>query len=172
MQTMNKKFLTISSIILIAALSRLFYHLPNFTPVAAIALFGGAMFSNKKIAFLVPLAAMLISDLYLGFHQQMVWVYLSFALIVLIGTRLNENSNGIKVISASIASSLLFFIITNAADWYLFYSHNFQGLVECYTLALPFFRNTFAGDLVFSSLLFGSYYLIRTRIPALVTVKS
>ncbi len=134
MKINNIRVATLSSIVLVAALTRLLPHPFNFTPIGAIALFGGAYFSKKYLAFLLPLAAMLISDALLGFHSSMWAVYLSFVLIVGIGMGALNKVNMGRVAGSAVVSSVLFFLITNFAVWYgsAFYPQNFAGLSACY----------------------------------------
>jgi len=148
---------------------RLIPHYPNFTPVAAIALFGGAHFSKRWLAFAVPLMALFISDLLLGFHGFMVPVYVSFALVVVLGTLLKDRVRFGNVLGATITGSLLFFLITNFAVWAgsPFYPQNFAGLLSSYTMAIPFFHAGLLGDLFYSGVFFGGYYLLEKRVPAL-----
>ncbi|PCH94060.1 MAG: hypothetical protein COB85_06065 [Bacteroidetes bacterium] len=157
-------------VVIIAAIFRLIPHPPNFTPIGAMALFGGAYFANKKLAFLIPMAAMLLSDLFIGFHSGMPAIYLSFGMIVLIGIRISNNVKPKTVIVGALGSSVLFFVVTNFAVWMMsagMYSKDFEGLVTCYVAAIPFFQNTVMGDLVFASTLFGGYYLVKQRFPVL-----
>ncbi len=169
---MKARFIFITSVIVFGALMRLIPHWPNFTPIAAMALFGGAYFSKKHLALLIPLGAMLISDMFLGFHQWMIAVYISFAIVVGIGFLLKTRIKVGTVLLASLSSSLLFFIITNFAMWVgsPFYPQNFVGLMECYTAALPFLNNGILGDLFFSTIFFGGFYLAQIRFPALAKV--
>ena len=161
-QTHNLQNYTVLFFILIGALVRLLPHPYNFTPIAAIALFGG-VYLNKKYAFLIPVLAMLISDYFIGFYslKLMAAVYGSFVLIGLIGLWLKKHKNYHTVIGASLLSSVLFFIITNFAVWVFtpWYDKTFSGLIYCYFLALPFFRNTLLGDLFYVSAFFGVYEL-------------
>lgn len=163
------RFIFITSAIFVAALLRLLPHWPNFTPVAAMALFGGAYLNRKWMAFVIPVSAMLIADLIIGFHSYMLAVYLSFALIVIIGVRLKKRIRTSNVLLASVCSSILFFIITNLAVWYgsPFYSQDIQGLTRCFALAIPFFNNGILGDLFYSGVLFGGFYLAQLRFPVL-----
>lgn len=163
------RFIFLTSIVLIAALCRLLPHPPNFTPIAAMALFGGAYFNSKKFAFIIPLSAMFLSDLVIGLHSTMLAVYASFAIIVLIGFLLKTRKTIIPVFTAAIASSVLFFLITNFAMWFgtALYPQNLGGLVECYIAAIPFFRYTILGDLFYISVLFGGFYLVQLRFPVL-----
>ena len=173
-QINNPRFYTILIMVLMAAALRLLPHYPNFTPVAAIALFGGAYFSNKKIAFLIPLLAMLISDLFLGFHSTMWAVYLSFALIVFIGFSIKKNMKISSIFLASISSSVLFFIITNFAVWISggIYPLNIMGLGECFTAAIPFFNYTMIGDLFYVGVFFGAFEFMQYKFPALAELKA
>lgn len=179
MKIENIRVATLATIILVAALSRLLPHPFNFTPIGAIALFGGAQFSRKYLAFLVPLAAMLVSDLLIGFHGTMWAVYLAFILTVAIGMGFLRKITAGRVFGSALVSSVLFFLITNFAVWYGssgFYPQTLAGLGACYAAGLQFYQQTFfgnlflntiMGDLFFSGLLFGSYELIKRRIPAL-----
>lgn len=165
----NPRFFTVLIMVLTAAALRLLPHYPNFTPVAAMALFGGAYFSNKKVAFLIPISAMLISDLILGFHSTMWAVYLSFALIVLIGFSLKNGKKISSIFLASISSSVLFFIITNFAVWISggIYPLNMLGLGECFTAAIPFFHYTMLGDLFYVGIFFGAFEFMQYKFPVL-----
>ncbi|MEA5110940.1 MAG: DUF6580 family putative transport protein [Lentimicrobium sp.] len=173
---MEKKFFTtrtvlILSAIAVAAVMRLVPHWPNFTPVAAIALFGGAYINRKALAFLVPLAAMLISDLFLGFHSTLLAVYAAFIITVFIGLKLGKNVKAGNVALASVSSSVIFFLITNFASWMsgmMPYSPDFSGLMQAYAAGIPFFNNGLLGDLFYNTVLFGGFYLISRRYPSIV----
>ena len=157
------------SIILVAALSRLIPHLPNMSSVTAVALFGGAYFSDKRLAFVVPLTALFLSDLILGFYHHMEIIYASFMLIVCIGLWLQKNRSPLCIASAALASSALFFLVTNFGVWALdsLYPRTLNGLVECYVAAIPFFRNTLQGDLLYTFILFGGFALLERRFSIL-----
>ena len=147
----NKKFsnreIVILLFIIIAAVIRLIPHPPNFAPITAMALFSGLNFQNKKLAYAIPILAMIVSDLFLGFYSISIFVYLSFIAITYIGTTIKKIN-----ISNIFLSSLLFFIITNLGVWILGYPMTIEGLLACFTLALPFFGYALAGDLFFSLL--------------------
>jgi hypothetical protein len=165
----NTRLLIISLIIIGLGLLNIFFStIPNLSPIAAMALFGGVYLKNRKIALLVPILALFISDLFLGFHSSMWAVYGSFTLVVILGT-LIKKVNFINIFSAAIASSLLFFIITNFAVWTQgsFYPMSFSGLVECYTMGIPFFKNTIIGDLLFSGVIFGGFTIAQTKFSIL-----
>ncbi len=152
-----------------AAVMRLLPHLPNLTPIAAMALFGGAYFSDKRLAFLVPLSALFLSDLILGLYGQMPVVYASFALIVCIGFSLQKRRRWLPIAGAALASSVLFFVTTNFGVWLLssWYPKNLEGLVACYVAAIPFFRNTLLGDALYTAVLFGGFALAERWLPAM-----
>jgi hypothetical protein len=153
-------FIVAVLLIIFAAFSRLIPHPANFAPIAAIALFSG-VYLDKKYFLIIPAAAMLLSDIFLGFHSMMIWVYGSFAVIALLGLWLKSHKNIGYIFGTTLVSSVIFFIITNFGVWISgFYEYSFNGLVECYTLAIPFFRNSVAGDLFYAAVMFGIYELI------------
>ena len=145
----SKKQIILISFIAIAILFRLVPHLPNVTPIAAAALFSGVYFTNKTYAFVIPLLIMFLSDLFLGFSGITLFVYAAFALVSYIG--ISSKKMTLKTI---LLSSISFFIITNFGVWLLAYPKSLNGLLECYTLAIPFFRNSLIGDFVFSGILY------------------
>jgi hypothetical protein len=157
------------AMVLAAALSRLIPHPPNFAPIGGLALFGGAYFSDKRLAFLVPFAAMLLSDLVLGLYGHMEWVYGSFGLIVYIGLGLQSRRRVGWIAGASLASSTLFFAITNFGVWAKgsLYGKGLAGLMACYVAAIPFFGNTVLGDGFYSLMLFGGFALLEKRFDIL-----
>ncbi len=149
--------------IIAGILLRLVPHPPNFAPIAALALFGGC-YLNKKYALVVPLAAMLFSDIFLGFAEFWVMfsVYLSFVLIGFLGLWLKKHKNPTNTVGVTLSGSLLFFILTNFAVWAAtgWYSKTFHGLIQSYWMAIPFFKNTILGDLFYVGVMFGLYELI------------
>ncbi len=161
--------LVIVGMVLAAAVSRLLPHLPNFTPIAAMALFGGARLADRRLAFLVPLAALFLSDLVIGLHAGMPFVYGSFALIVGLGLRLRERRSALPIAGAALAGSLLFFVVTNFGTWAVggIYPRTPAGLAACYLAAIPFFGPTLAGDAIYTTLLFGGLALAVRWVPAL-----
>lgn len=160
---------TIVMLLIIAAgLSRLIEMPPNVQAVGAMALFAGAYFQNKKLAYAVPLIILFVTDLMIGFHRIMIPVYACFVITVLIGTLVAQRKNFGTVVCGSLASSVIFFLVTNLPFWYgTSYPWNFAGAMESYAGALPFFRNAILGDLAFNAILFGGFELARKRIPAL-----
>ena len=149
-----------------------FQEIPNFAPVAAVALFAGFFFRSRLLAVLAPIAVMTISDLFVGRYHPwlMVTVYGFLTLPVLMGGPLRRYIAGrgtltstISIATCGLASSILFFMATNFMTWVVtpWYARSLMGLTECYVNAIPFFRYTLAGDLFFAGILFGSYALAR-----------
>lgn len=157
------EFIIVLTLILIGVSLRIIPHVPNFTPIAAIALFGGVYFS-KRIALLLPIGAMLISDIFIGYYEPklMISVYGSFLLCTILGFWLKKHKGWYTVGGSAILSSVLFFLITNFAVWSFapWYAKTLSGIIQCYLMALPFFRNTLLGDLFYTTVFFGSYELI------------
>lgn len=176
---MNRtRFLVLAGIVLAAALFRLLPHPPNFAPIGAMALFGGACFAHKRMAFLVPLLAMLASDLAigllsgdmsLGLHRTLPAVYASFALIVCVGLWLRRRRTIVPIATATLAGSVLFFVLTNFGVWAAgsLYPKTWDGLVACYVAAIPFFQNTLMGDALYAAVLFGGLALAEKGLPML-----
>lgn len=156
-----KSVINPSLIILIAVVLRLIPHPANVAPITAMALFGG-VYLNKKYAFIIPLVAMVISDIFLGFSPSTPYVYVSFLLSGVIGLWLKKRKTVLTIFLASLGSSILFFLITNFGFWLTddIYPKTFAGQLEAYFYALPFFRNTILGDLLYTGLFFGSYELV------------
>ncbi|NCN09971.1 MAG: hypothetical protein GW938_09030 [Leptospira sp.] len=159
--------------ILAASATRLLPHPPNFSPILAISLFGGAYLTHRWMAALIPVAAMFISDYFLGFHDLMLPIYALMVAFSFVGRSLSDNSGALKIGATTISSSLAFFAVTNFLVWLTsgMYTLDFSGLVACFVMAVPFLQNQILGDLFFSGILFGGmYYLVRNRLVA-VTVK-
>jgi hypothetical protein len=158
--------------ILAAAATRLLPHPPNFTPVLAIALFGGARFQNRKAALAVPLVAMLLSDLGLeivgrsGFYALMPVVYGAVAACTVVGFALQTRPGIGRTLAAAVAASVLFYVTTNLAVWLAgdLYPMTATGLAQCYVAALPFFRNTLASTVLYSAALFAGHEVILSRL--------
>jgi hypothetical protein len=153
-----------------AAALRLVPHPPNFSPIAAMALFAGAYMPRKLLAFVAPFGALILSDIAIGgFYPGMNFVYLSFALTVLIGWAVATRKTPLTIGVASVAGSILFFILTNFGMWLFsgIYPVTQAGLIACYVAAIPFFQNTLAGDLFYTALLFGGFALAERILPAI-----
>lgn len=166
---LNPRLIVLMAFVLAAASSRLIPHPPNMASITAVALFGGAYFSDKRLAFLVPVAAMFFSDLILGFYKHMEVVYLSVALIVCVGLWLQKKRSPLRIAGATLASSFLFFVLTNFGVWAFesLYPKTVEGLIACYVAAIPFFQNTLQGDVLFTAVWFGGFALLETRFFAL-----
>ncbi len=181
---MNKqnKSLLLSAIVLIlfAAASRLFPHYPNFTAIGAMALFGGTVIADKKLAILLPIAALLLSDVCLqifgitsGFYKGQFFIYGAFILITVLASFIRKPNAG-NIAVASVWSGIIFFLLSNFGVWVMgsgvVYGKTVSGLVACYAAAIPFYKNEFFGNfllngiygnLFFSAVLFGAYYLVK-----------
>jgi len=165
----NSRILALLSAIVLAAALRLVPHPPNFTPIGAMALFSGAYIGRRALAFVAPLAAMLLSDAILGFYSGMWVTYLAVALIALLGSVALQKRTPVRIGLTAVAGSVLFFAVSNFGVWALgdMYPHNIAGLVACYVAAIPFFQNTLAGDLFYATLLFGGFRIAELLVPQL-----
>ena len=152
MDNTNFKFYSALVLIIILAFSRIIPHPPNFTPILGMAVFAGAIFDKKVYSFLILLLAMTLSDLFLGFHGSMFIIYFAICLNVVIGIYLIHKISYFKIFTSLSAGSLVFFIITNFAVWLSsgMYPYSLEGLLACYTMALPFLQNT-----IISTVLYG-----------------
>jgi hypothetical protein len=169
---MNPRLTVVLMIVLAAALMRIVPHPANVTPIAAMALFAGAYLPDRRMALLIPLAAMLLSDLVIGLHASMLYVYAGVAVTVLIGAgMLRKNPSVMPAIAASLVSSVLFFLITNYGTWVtgVLYPQTAEGLMMAYTAGIPFFRNSILGDLFFTAILFGGFQALERWLPSLQT---
>ncbi len=151
----NKNFFLVL-IILFAIFSRFIPHPPNFTPITAIALLSSKGFTNRWIIFLIPIISLFISDLFLGLHDSIPFVYGAFILITLLGISAKKISIGTVLMSSTI-----FFLISNFGVWLYNYPLTINGLISCYTLAIPFFLNTILGDLAYCSIMIYPYFALR-----------
>ena len=186
----------IFTMIVIAASLRLAPHPWNFTPIGAIALFSGAMVRDRRLAFLFPMAVMLITDLIIGFNKLSPLVYASFLISVLIGRVVvssafseparadreskTETAGAAKkyrlprIAGATFLGSLQFFLITNFGVWAFLgsYPRTGAGLAACYLAGVPLLWNTLAGDATYATLLFGGFFLAERFTPRLRHVTS
>jgi hypothetical protein len=147
----------------LGVLSRFISHTPNFTPVIAIALFGG-VYLRRWQALLLPLGLMMATDALIGFHSVVAFTWGSVLIISCIGLWTRKSPTFGKVLLASLVSAVLFFVVTNFGAWLAFYPQTWEGFVACYTLAIPFFRGTLVSTLLYSALMFGGYELLAVRI--------
>ncbi len=177
-RSLQLRFGLITLIVLSGALSRLLPHPPNFTPIGAIALFGAAYFANRYVALLIPLVSLWVSDLVINnvvyaqyfegfvfFHTGFYWTYLSFILIGLLGFFLLKKIKVQNLLAASVLSSLLFFLLSNFGVWAGggMYPATFNGLLLCYSAALPFFVSTLLGNLFYTGVFFGLFEVILNK---------
>ena len=148
------------SLIILAVISRLFPHPANFTPLAAVALFCG-VYLPRKWGWILPMVIMIATDAIIGFYQWQVMasVYLSFLTAVGIGWYIRRGKSIGSVVVGSLAASILFFFVTNAAVWAWggLYPPTAAGFLTSYLMGIPFFKNTLLGDLFYTVFLFGSF---------------
>lgn len=179
----NPKFGIIVLMIVAAAATRFMPHPPNFTPIGGMALFGAAHFTKKYWAYLIPFLALWFSDLILnnvvyaeyqtGFTlitSFAMFNFLAFGLIVLMGSNVLKKINLKSVVGASVAGSMIFFLVSNLGVWFtspVHYANGLAGLGTAFTLGVPFFWNTLAGDLVYVGIMFGGFELVKNMYPSL-----
>src|SRR5882762_8889622 len=184
MKTQNKPMIIIAAgLILIAAISRLLPHPPNFAPIASLAIFGGAVIGNKKYALILPLGALLLSDTLLelftdtkGFYDiSQSFVYGAVILITFLATRIKK-INTKNILFACIWSGAIFFVLSNFGVWLngLYYPKTFNGLMQCYYAAIPFYKNElfgsfllnqFMANVFYTAVLFGAYAVVKKAMP-------
>jgi len=171
------RFVVLLGLVLVAAGTRLVPHPPNVTPVAAMALLGGATFVDRRAALGIPLGAMLLSDIGLAllrydpslvFTPMLLVIYGCFAVIVCLGFILRGRRRSLGAL-VTLAASVLFFVVTNLGVWALgdLYPRTAAGLGACFVAAIPFFRNTLGGDAVSAFVLFGALAMVERGFPRL-----
>ncbi|MET3112639.1 hypothetical protein AAKU52_000350 [Pedobacter sp. CG_S7] len=173
--------------ILLAAFSRTLPHLPNFSPLAAIGLFGAAYFNKKWQIFLIPIAATWLSDLFINnyiykeyypsftwFYTGFYWQYGSYLLIIVAGILFLKKINTSRVIGSSLLAATLFFLITNFGVWIgsTAYPQNFSGLLACYAAGIPFLKGTLLGNLFYAGVLFFGFSLMQQKYNFLKLAKA
>ena len=173
---MNNRLTVLIGIVVAAAFSRIVPHPPNVTPIAAMALFGGAYVTNRKLAYLLPLAAMLLSDVVLGYTvygasvlKSQPIVYACILATAAMGRLIRDKRSALQVGRVTLASSVMFYAVTNFAVWTAgtLYPMTWAGLTACYAAAIPFFRNSLVGDIGFVAVLFGGFALVETYFTSL-----
>lgn len=162
----NYRELLVLGFVVLAILVRLTPHPPNFTPVTALAIFGASTFKNKYLGLSLPLIAMIISDIFLGFSSITLWVYGAFLSISILSTYWKK----VRVHNV-LLSSFIFFLVTNFGVWLLGYPKTFEGFILCYTLALPFFLNSIMGDIFYTYILKYSFKFSETKITNYVKAR-
>ena len=153
---MMKIIITFLFISIILALGRIIPHPPNFTPILATAIYTPYMVNDKWIAVLIPLSAMFIADIIIGFHPYMLWVYGAIGLSTLISNwSMRFNKKYMQLAIMTLVSSILFFVITNFAVWAIwdYYPKTIDGLIICYIKAIPFFQNTLLGTIIYTAII-------------------
>lgn len=175
MKKINLQFGTVTAIILLAAFSRLLPHPANFAPLGAMALFGAAHYKNRYMAVIIPMVSMFLCDLaitnlvysemyngFVLFYPGCLFTYLSLLLITCVGFLIFRQVSIGKIVIGSLSASVIFFLVSNFGTWIsgmMLYTKDISGLISCYIAGLPFFKNTIAGDLLYSGILFGVYKL-------------
>lgn len=166
-EPLSPRPIVLTAAVLAVMASRLLPHPPNFAPVGACALFGGACFAGPRAAFAVPLASMMLSDLLIGFSVLSPVVYACLLLQVALGMWIRPRRRAASIAGAVFLGACIFFVVTNAACWLAFYPKTPAGLARCYASAIPFFGWSLLGDVTFASLLFGGLAVAEGRFPAL-----
>jgi hypothetical protein len=169
-QKENLLYRTLLALVLIAlaAALRIAPHPWNFTPIGAMALFSGAVLKDRRLAFLFPLLALFVGDIFIGFHKLIPIVYASFLINVAIGLYLRDRRTIARISLPALLGAIQFFLVTNFAVWQFLgaYPHNSTGLLTCYIAGIPFFWNTLAGDALYAALLFGSFAFAERLFPS------
>ena len=160
-------------IIVFGVLSRIFLHWPNFTPVIALALFGGVHLGKTR-GWVVPLSLMVISDLFIGLHATVLFTWGSVVLIALLGSRMRSRNNVPALLGTSVLAAVLFFLVTNFGAWLAMYPKTAAGLASCYVAAIPFFRNSLVSTVVYMALFCGLHEAVaaavkNTRLAAVLS---
>ena len=173
----------IAALILVVALSRLIPSMHNFSPLGALGLFGAAFFKRKSLAFIIPIVSIWISDVLVNnilyasyypsftwFYEGFYWQYGSYLLIVLMALFLFKKVNTSRVVVGALTATVIFFLISNFGAWVTspLYPKTFSGLMTSYVAGIPFLNNGLVGDLLYSTVFFGGFYLVTKRYPSLV----
>jgi Family of unknown function (DUF6580) len=156
-------------LIVLAAALRIAPHPWNFTPVGAMALFSGAVLKDRRLAFLFPLVALFVGDVFIGLYKIIPIIYASFLVSVAIGLWLRDRRTIARITLATLLGAIQFFLVTNFAVWQFLkgFPHTASGLAACYIAGIPFFWNTLAGDAFYATLLFGGFALAERLFPLL-----
>jgi hypothetical protein len=182
-EKINLRFGVLTGIVGLATLVRIatpsvLGHPSNFAPIGALALFSGCYFAGRVSKFIVPLLAVWVSDLFIDFlytgkwmlfYEGFYWQYACYALFVVIGMGLSKRVKPVTVLAGSLTASSIFFLVSNFGVWMsgVLYSHTVAGLSTCYVAAIPFFGGTVAGDLFYTSVMFGVFELASRKYPVL-----
>ncbi len=181
----NPRFLILFGLILLMAILRVVFTfdkdlspLSNFTPIGAMALFGGAYFTRGK-AFAFPLITLLVSDIILNrfvyfgewklFYESIIWTYLAFALMVVVGQWLLKKINVKNFLLSSLIIVFIHWIVTDFGVWMIgtMYPMTLSGYWACLVAAIPFERNFLAGTLIYGGVLFTAFEWMQAKIPSI-----
>jgi hypothetical protein len=157
MKNNSKNYVIAISLVLLTFVMRLVPHLANFTPLFTIGIFSAVFFKNRLYSILLPIIAMLISDIFLGFYTEVWAIYLSMLVAQWISFDLAKSDKKSLFATANFVAPTIFFILSNFAVWITWYSHDFIGLSECYINALPFYGITVVSTFLYSYLFYGIY---------------
>ena len=162
---MKKEIFPIT-LVLILALSRLIPHPPNFTPIIAVAIMSAYFFKNVYFSLAILLISMFISDIFIGFYNNMLLIYFTISLISFTFFQFAKILNSKNLLFFSLAGSVIFFVISNFGVWLFgdLYEKNLNGLIYCYTLAIPFFVNTILSTILYSYLAYYANRLIGKKL--------
>lgn len=154
-------------LIVLGVVMRLLPHEPNFAPIGAISLFGGAILGWRTAVWL-PLVIMISADMFIGFYSGMIFTWAGFVLVSLFGTILRNATLLTRISLGALGSGAIFFIVSNFGVWITggLYPPTLAGFIDCYYMALPFFRTSLMADLFYSALLFGLYALAARFVTA------
>ena len=184
---MKKNLFLIVLFIAIIFFGRVLPHPYNFTPLIAVTLLSSYALSNKLLVITIPILGFWLSDLFMNnfiyagyyedftiFNSGMIWTYGAIVLVALLGNSFLEKISSGKVALASLSGSTLFYLISNFGVWAFspMYAKTLVGLIQCYSLALPFYGTSLIGDLVYFGILFGSYQLFFSNNPSFLTSQS
>lgn len=173
-KVISPRLVFVISAVAIAALTRILPHPPNFTAVGAMALLAGALVPNRLLSLVMPMTALFITDLFLGFHNTMWAVYAAVGFTSMIGWMISKRQSVLSITAGSLISIASFFFITNAAMWVVgfftqgFYPTTAAGLGLALESGLPFLTNDIISNLLFTAIFFGSFHALRVWKPTLV----
>ena|SRR5579871_279135 len=181
---MTKRVLAITGLIVLVALTRFLPHPANFAPMTAMAVFAGIRIADRRLALVIPLVILFLSDLGVqakyafgyssqwGLYEGMWCVYGTTAAIALLASLARGTRSPAIIAGATLAGSCIFYLVTNFGKWAFdnYYPHTLDGFLQCYTMALPFFRNSLLGDFTYAAVLFGAWAFAEARYPALAPV--
>ena len=169
---MKKNNIIFIGLILLSGFIRLIPHPWNFTPLLAACIFSGSKIKPNRLAIFIPLFAIFLGDMIIGFYSGMVWVYAGYILTISISVYLGKSNSLSSKLLNVVFGSLIFFIISNFGVWIsgLLYPLNFVGFSECYIEAIPFYKNTFFGTILYSWAFFGIAEILERKITSEISI--